>query len=208
MVHLYDAGSRPGGAVRDTVVLYPRVRLFFRLVGMKDNFQEKLDQLKSGAGIRPGTECPSETEWLPLAAGLLPEARSLLVLQSDLTAVVSGQPSAAAARLLAAAAVPEARGVATTWRFSRASVRSALDAGWTAEELTAELAAVTDRALPQPLEYLIADVARRHGAVRVRGARCVVTGSPWIGPIFVRRPSSRSVGPVVLPAASPMRGPQ
>ena len=108
---------------------------------------------------------------------LLPEARSLLVLQSDLTAVVSGQPSAAAARLLAVAAVPEARGVATTWRFSPASVRAALDAGWTAEELTAELAAVTDRALPQPLEYLIADVARRHGAVRVRGARCVVTGS-------------------------------
>jgi hypothetical protein len=110
-------------------------------------------------------------------ADLLPEARSLLVLQSDLTAVVSGQPSAAAARLLAVAAVPEARGVATTWRFSPASVRAALDAGWTAEELTAELAAVTDRALPQPLEYLIADVARRHGAVRVRGARCVVTGS-------------------------------
>jgi XPB/Ssl2-like helicase family protein len=111
-------------------------------------------------------------------AGLLPDARSLLVLQSDLTAVVSGQPSAAAARLLAAAAVPESRGVATTWRFSPASVRSALDAGWTADELTAELAAVTDRALPQPLEYLIADVARRHGAVRVRGARCVVTASP------------------------------
>lgn len=111
-------------------------------------------------------------------AELLPEARSLLVLQSDLTAVVSGQPSAAAARLLAAAAVPEARGVATTWRFSPASVRAALDAGWTAEELTTELAAVTDRALPQPLEYLVADVARRHGTVRVRGARCVVTGSP------------------------------
>jgi len=110
-------------------------------------------------------------------AELLPEARSLLVLQSDLTAVVSGQPSAAAARLLAAAAVPEARGVATTWRFSPASVRAALDAGWAADELTAELAAVSDRALPQPLEYLIADVARRHGAVRVRGARCVVTGS-------------------------------
>jgi hypothetical protein len=37
---------------------------------------------------------------------------------------------------------------------------------------------VTERPLPQPLEYLIADVARRHGTVRVRGARCVVTGSP------------------------------
>jgi Helicase conserved C-terminal domain len=110
-------------------------------------------------------------------AELLPEARSLLVLQSDLTAVVSGQPSAAAARLLAAAAVPENRGVATTWRFSPASVRAALDAGWTAEALTAELAAVSGRPLPQPLEYLVADVARRHGAVRVRGARCCITGS-------------------------------
>jgi hypothetical protein len=108
---------------------------------------------------------------------LLPEARGLLVLQSDLTAVVSGQPSAAAALLLAAAAVPENRGVATTWRFSPTSVRAALDAGWTAEGLTAELAAVSGRSLPQPLEYLVADVARRHGAVRVRGARCAVTGS-------------------------------
>ena len=109
-------------------------------------------------------------------AELLPEARGLLVLQSDLTAIVSGQPSAAAARLLATAATPETRGVATTWRFSPASVRAALDAGWTAETLAAELAAVSGKPLPQPLEYLLADVERRHGTVRVRGARCCVCG--------------------------------
>jgi hypothetical protein len=101
---------------------------------------------------------------------------------------VSGQPSAAVARLLAAAAVPETRGVATTWRFSPAGVRAALDEGWTAQTLTAGLDAATDRPLPQPLEYLIADVARRHGAVRVRGARCCVTGTePEVAEILATR---------------------
>jgi hypothetical protein len=108
---------------------------------------------------------------------LLPRVGGFLVLQSDLTAVVSGQVSAAAAHLLAVAAVPESRGAAATWRFTPASVRAALDLGWPADDLRAELTAVSDRPLPQPLDYLIADVARRHGAVRVRGARCCVTGS-------------------------------
>ena len=110
-------------------------------------------------------------------ADLLPDARTLLVLQSDLTALVSGQPSAAAAQLLAEAAVPESRGVAATWRFSPESVRSALDLGWTADTLRNELAAISGRPLPQPLDYLIADVGRRHGAVRVRGGRACITGS-------------------------------
>jgi hypothetical protein len=124
-------------------------------------------------GDRPGS-----VDALAKACGdLLPDTRGLLVLQSDLTAVVSGQPSAAAARLLAQAAVPESRGVAATWRFSPDSVRAALDAGWSADALREELAAVAQRPLPQPLDYLIADVARRHGAVRVRGARCCVTGN-------------------------------
>jgi hypothetical protein len=108
---------------------------------------------------------------------LLPDARGLLVLQSDLTAVVSGQPTAAAARLLAEAATAESRGVAATWRFTPQSVRTALDRGWTAEELLGELAAISERPVPQPLEYLVGDVARRHGAVRVRGVQSCVTGS-------------------------------
>ena len=111
------------------------------------------------------------------SAALLPAARGLLVLQSDLTAVVSGQPSAGAARLLAAAATPESRGVASTWRFTPKSVCGALDTGWTADELRSELAAISGRPLPQPLDYLITDVARRHGSVRLRGSRSCITGS-------------------------------
>jgi hypothetical protein len=108
-------------------------------------------------------------------AGMLVERPCTVILQSDLTAVVSGQPTAAVSRLLGAAAVSEARGAAGVWRFSPASVRAALDAGWTAAALLAELAALSDRPVPQPLEYLVTDVARRHGTIRVRGMRsCVV----------------------------------
>jgi hypothetical protein len=115
------------------------------------------------------------------AAPLLPENPCTVVLQSDLTAVVSGRPSVAVSRLLSAAAVSEARSTAGVWRFTPASVRSALDSGWTAKALLAELAAVTDHALPQPLEYLVTDVARRHGTVRVRGVRsCILADETTI----------------------------
>jgi hypothetical protein len=136
-------------------------------------------------------------------ADLLPTADGLLVLQSDLTAVVSGQSSAEAARLLAAAATPETHGAAATWRFTPASVRGALDAGWSADELRAELTAVSDRPLPQPLDYLISDVARRHGAVRVREVRACVTGAePEIAEILgtrsLRSLHLRRLAPTVL----------
>ncbi|MEO7195736.1 MAG: helicase-associated domain-containing protein [Pseudonocardiaceae bacterium] len=108
-------------------------------------------------------------------AELLPETPCSVILQSDLTAVVSGQPSVAVSRLLNAAAVAETHGAARTWRFTPASVRAALDAGWSAEDLRTELAAVSARPVPQPLDYLIIDVSRRHGQIRVRGMRsCVI----------------------------------
>jgi hypothetical protein len=109
-------------------------------------------------------------------AALLPETSSSLVLQSDLTAVASGRPSAELAQLLRDAAVAESRGAAGTWRFTPASVRAALDAGWSADDLLGRLREMSARPVPQPLEYLVADVARRHGHVRVRGLRsCVIS---------------------------------
>ncbi|WP_261568859.1 helicase-associated domain-containing protein [Frankia gtarii] len=109
-------------------------------------------------------------------AELLPESRPSLILQSDLTAVVSGPPTAAMAQVLRATAEPESRGAAGTWRFTPASVRAALDAGWTADELLDELRAMADHTLPQALDYLVTDVARRHGHVRVRGLRSAILG--------------------------------
>jgi hypothetical protein len=63
-----------------------------------------------------------------------------------------------------------------------------LDAGWTATQLLAELTALSDRPLPQPLEYLVNDVARRHGQVRVRGMRsCVLADEAVITEILHTR---------------------
>jgi hypothetical protein len=134
---------------------------------------------------------------------LLPEATCTVILQSDLTAVVSGQPSAGVSRLLATAAVNETRDNAGIWRFTPASVRAALDAGWTASELLAELAATTHRTVPQPLEYLITDAARRHGQVRVRGMKsCVVAEEGLITEILHTRSLAKlqfgRVAPTVL----------
>jgi hypothetical protein len=121
-----------------------------------------------------------EREPAPLAAraaGLLPDTRCLLVVQSDLTALVSGQPTAATAGLLAACAAPENRDAAAVWRFTPASVRSALDTGWTVDELRSGLVEASGRPLPQPVDYLFADVARRHGSIRARAASTCLTGT-------------------------------
>lgn len=106
---------------------------------------------------------------------LLPAAASEVVLQADLTALVPGTPARPLADLLDAAADRESRGGAVTWRFSPGSVRRALDTGFAAEQLLAALRArAVGGAVPQPLAYLVTDLARRHGAVRARAVACVL----------------------------------
>ncbi|GAA4161225.1 helicase-associated domain-containing protein [Phytohabitans flavus] len=108
-------------------------------------------------------------------SALLPPAVAEAVFQNDLTAVVPGTPAAALASLLDSAAVRESGGGAVTWRFSPASVRAALDAGHTPDRLLADLrAAAVGGALPQVLEYLVGDIGRQHGRMRVRAVGCVV----------------------------------
>ncbi|WP_299038538.1 helicase-associated domain-containing protein [uncultured Pseudokineococcus sp.] len=110
-----------------------------------------------------------------VAAAALPATEDAAVVGADLTAVVPGTPSGRVTALLDACADREGRGGAVVWRFTPGSIRRALDAGWSGEQLHRELADVAG-ALPQPLEYLLADVARRHGSLRVREAVCVVRG--------------------------------
>ncbi|MEU4116531.1 helicase C-terminal domain-containing protein [Kitasatospora sp. NPDC028055] len=107
---------------------------------------------------------------------LLPAASGSARFGSDLTAVVTGTPSAHLHALLDCAADRESAGAASVWRFSPGSVRRALDAGLTPDALAADLAAVAVEPLPQPLCYLIHDTARTHGRVRVAAAACVIHG--------------------------------
>ncbi|WP_035063415.1 helicase-associated domain-containing protein, partial [Cellulomonas bogoriensis] len=107
-------------------------------------------------------------------AGQLPDPVEDLLLQGDLTGIVPGRPSPALAQLLDAAADVESRGAALTVRFTPTSVRRALDLGTTATDLLQDLARHSRTGVPQPLEYLVQDVARRHGQVRVGAAASYV----------------------------------
>src|SRR5690606_28030611 len=88
----------------------------------------------------------------------------------DLTAVVPGRPTAELAALLELASDVESRGAALTVRFGPESVRRALDTGLEAGALLERLREVSLTPLPQALEYLVTDTARRHGRLRVGGA--------------------------------------
>ena len=92
----------------------------------------------------------------------------VLLLQSDLTAIVPGRPDPDLGALLERASVVESRASALTVRFTAESVRTALDAGWSADELRDALGRWSPAPLPTSLNVLIDDVARHHGAVRVR----------------------------------------
>ncbi|HZN16777.1 MAG TPA: helicase C-terminal domain-containing protein [Micromonosporaceae bacterium] len=127
------------------------------------------------SGPVPGGLADEGVPLAAIAARLLPAAVPSALFQADLTAVVPGMPAAALAALLDSTADRESRGGAAIWRFSSGSVRRALDAGQSGPGLLDALRAVaTGAALPQPLEYLVRDVARRHGQLRVRSVTCVV----------------------------------
>lgn len=99
-------------------------------------------------------------------AGALPEPVDHFLVQPDLTVVVPGPPQPALAIDLALVADLESSGGARVYRVTDASVRRALDAGRTAAELSALFAQRSRTPVPQALQYLIDDVARRHGVLR------------------------------------------
>ncbi|MEU5686604.1 DNA-binding protein [Streptomyces venezuelae] len=109
-----------------------------------------------------------------LLAPLLPEPLDHVLLQADLTAVAPGPLERPLADALAVLADVESKGGATVYRFTPGSVRRALDAGQSASDLHAFLAAHSRTPVPQPLAYLIDDVARKHGHLRIGAASAYV----------------------------------
>ena len=107
-------------------------------------------------------------------APLLPDPLDHVLLQADLTAVAPGPLRRPLADMLGVLADVESKGGATVYRFTPGSVRRALDAGRTASDLHAFLAEHSRTPVPQPLAYLIDDVARKHGHLRVGAASAYV----------------------------------
>ncbi|WP_436692526.1 helicase-associated domain-containing protein [Geodermatophilus sp. CPCC 205506] len=100
-------------------------------------------------------------------AGLLPQPVDHVLAQPDLSLIAPGPLVAELADTLAVVADIESSGGATVFRVSEASVRRALDSGWSATDLHDFFARASRTPVPQALDYLVDDVARQHGRLRV-----------------------------------------
>ncbi|WP_431238799.1 helicase-associated domain-containing protein [Mycolicibacterium aichiense] len=97
----------------------------------------------------------------------LPAPIDHFLVQADLTVVVPGPLQRDLADELAAVAAVESAGAAMVYRVSENSIRHALDTGRTAGGLHTFFERHSKTPVPQGLTYLINDVARRHGQLRV-----------------------------------------
>ncbi len=169
------AGTGPAGVVARLAWLRPR-----RPVAVQDQVGWALAEaemwgLTAFGGLSTAGRAMVSGEFSEAVAALeplLPAPVEQVLLQADLTAVAPGPLRSDVARDLHLLADVESRGGATVYRFAAGSVRRGLDAGWSTAEIHAFLDRVSATPVPQPLHYLVDDVARTHGTVRAGYAEC------------------------------------
>jgi hypothetical protein len=155
---------RAGGRLRDDLVRW--------------TLQEAETLAVTGMGalascVRPFLEDSPGDKIIAVADAVLssmPQPLDHVLLQADLTAVAPGPLRSDLEAELNLLSDVESRGSASVHRFTAESLRRALDAGRSAADIHQFLTSVSSTAVPQPLSYLVDDVARRHGRLRVGAA--------------------------------------
>ena len=97
----------------------------------------------------------------------LPKPIDHFLVQADLTVVVPGPLERDLTEQLATVATVESAGTAMVYRVSEQSIRHALDIGKTRDWMQTFFTRHSKTPVPQGLTYLIDDVARRHGQLRI-----------------------------------------
>jgi hypothetical protein len=171
-----------------------------------------LDEVGAAASRDPDEDPLGLTSEAPAAPSraaaaldkLLPPPVDHLLVQADLTVVVPGPPEPALAAELDLVAEHESAGGASVYRVTPDSIRRALDSGHTAADLRAMFIRRSRTPVPQSLEYMIEDVARRHGGLRLGAAGCYLRsedGALLVEVAADKRLSGlslRSIAPTVL----------
>lgn len=134
-------------------------------------------------------------------AVIWPSVVEQVIVQADLTATAFGPLSLSAQARLERLAEAESFGTGASYRFTAASLRAALDAGLSVNEIELEIAGLSSTPLPQSLVTLIQDVGRQHGSVRVTAAACVVTSDDAAA--LAAAVSDRTVGQLGLRLVAP-----
>jgi hypothetical protein len=133
------------------------------------NEANMLGLIGRGAISTPGRALISDndTNAVDAMARALPAPIDHFLVQADLTVVVPGPLERHLAEELSAVATVESAGTAMVYRVSEQSIRHALDIGKTADALHSLFDRHSKTPVPQGLTYLINDVARRHGKLRI-----------------------------------------
>lgn len=131
----------------------------------------------------------------------LPAPVDQVLLQADLTAIAPGPLVGSLAQFMRLVAQVESRGGATVYRFNPDTVRRCLDAGWSADQVLSMLSDASRTPVPQPLEYLVRDVARRHGLTRVSSAAAIVRSDD--AATLEAMVAERSLAPLQLRVVAP-----
>lgn len=130
----------------------------------------------SAAGRLLGS--PSELDQQEVAKAF-PAALDHFTVTADHRVVVSGPPTSTLSRFLSQVADVESVQPARVYRVGEGSLRRGLDGGLTGAEIEEFFDEHAKGGLPQNVRALIADVARRHGRVRVGwGPVYVVSDDP------------------------------
>jgi hypothetical protein len=172
------AGLPPGAGVdkgtASAALIWRRPRWSKRLqpAQMADLLEEAqhLGLVGRGAISTPGRvfiDGSIDADAIAAMARVLPKPIDHFLVQADLTVVVPGPLERHLAEELSTVATVESAGTAMVYRVSEPSIRHALDIGKTAEELHSLFRKHSKTPVPQGLTYLIDDVARRHGQLRI-----------------------------------------
>jgi len=159
-----------------------------RLLGLVVEVGGRVARGPAAAAVSAGA-CPAELADQMRPA--LPDGSNRLLIAGDLTVVApDGLAPAVAARLGQLA--DRERGGA--WRLHEPSLRRAFDEGSSADDVLDFLRGHTAMPLPQALEYLVKDTARRHGRLRVGGAATYLRGDAALVAAAVRSAAGRRLG--------------
>ena len=145
-----------------------------------------------------------------LLGDALPDPLDHVLVQPDLTVVAPGPLERPLARELALVADVESTGGATVYRVGETSVRRALDAGRSASDLHELFRTRSRTPVPQALTYLVDDVARRHGRMRVglAGAYLRCDDESLLAEVLAAKRTSslglRRLAPTVLVSGAPL----
>ena len=145
--------KRSGGLQKDYVAWTLREAEWLGITGQGQISSYGIDFLDGGANESINEDLPKSVDHI--------------LIQGDNTAIAPGPLEHEVAQELALIADVESRGGATVFRFSEGSIRRGLDHGRTGDEISKFLAKTSKTPMPQPLDYLIADVAKKHGKLRV-----------------------------------------